>query len=70
MTLTPQQSHLLSSGAAVPLTIDGTPCVLLRQDVFERQSALEYDSSPWTEDEMIALAERTFDELDRAEPLS
>jgi hypothetical protein len=36
MTLTPLQLQLLSSEDAAPLTIDGTPCAILLQEVFEK----------------------------------
>jgi hypothetical protein len=67
MTLTPDQAKLLESGSAVALTIDHTPCVLVRKGVFDKLSALEYDDSDWTADELSMLAERTFANLDQAE---
>ena len=36
MTLTTQQLQAISAGEAIELTIEGTPCVVLRHDVYER----------------------------------
>jgi hypothetical protein len=67
MTLTSEQAKLLKSGSAVPLTIEQMPCVVVRKDVFDKLSAIEYDDSDWTDEEKSLLAARTFAELDQAE---
>jgi hypothetical protein len=69
MTLTSEQAKLLQSGSAVPVTIEQLPCVVVRKDVFDKLSAVEYDDSDWTEEETSLLAARTFAELDRAEQI-
>lgn len=35
MTLTNEQRTALENGESIPLVVDGTPCVLLRRDVYE-----------------------------------
>ena len=42
MTLSAEQLQAIEAGEAITLTIDGTHCVVLRQDIFERaQLAIE-----------------------------
>jgi hypothetical protein len=36
MTLTKEQRQAIDSGDSVAVVIDGTPCVVVRQDVFDR----------------------------------
>jgi hypothetical protein len=36
MHLTREQIQSLESGAAVSIAVEGTPCVVIRQDVFDR----------------------------------
>jgi hypothetical protein len=69
MTLTPDQSRLLASGHPVPLTVEQTPCVLVRKDVFERLRSVQFDDGDWTEEETAILAARTFAALDRPEAI-
>jgi hypothetical protein len=58
--LTQEQSRALAqAGEQPPTAIDPTTqtaYVLLRQDVYERLAKLDYDASPWTDEEMDALA--------------
>ena len=67
MTLTRDQKNAVEHGQAVPITLDGTDCIVVRRDVYERLSRAEYDDTEWHEDELRALASRTFDEADTAE---
>jgi hypothetical protein len=46
MNLTQDQMQALGRGEAVPVTIDGRPCVLVSADVFNRAQALLGDSDP------------------------
>jgi hypothetical protein len=56
--LTEQQLQALAASGAKPLPLvdprTNTPYVLLRTDVYER--LLDYDDSPWTDEEMDLLA--------------
>jgi hypothetical protein len=69
MTLTSEQTKSLADGGVVPLTIEQTPCVIVRKDVFERMRPIEYDDSEWTDEELVALAARTFADMDQAGPI-
>lgn len=51
------------------MVVGNTPCILLRQDVFD-QLRTQYDDSAWTDVERAMLAEEMFASLDRAEPIS
>ena len=56
MELTQEQLEAVARGEAVPLTVAGQECVLVRRDAYELLQA-EYDSSPWTKEEMDLLAD-------------
>jgi hypothetical protein len=40
MDLSADQVQALANGEAVPVQVDGTSCVLLREDIFERVKAI------------------------------
>lgn len=61
MELTAEQEQAIHRGQAVHVDVAGTPCVLLRKDVYERGDALDF--SPWTPEEMDLLAAETADLL-------
>jgi hypothetical protein len=61
MELTAEQERAIQSGQAVPVTVGGAACVVLRKDIYERGEALDY--SPWTAEEMNLLAAETADLL-------
>jgi hypothetical protein len=61
MKLTAEQERAIQNGQAVPVTVGGAACVVLRKDVYERGEALDY--SPWTPEEMDSLAAETADLL-------
>jgi hypothetical protein len=61
MKLTVEQERAIQNGQAVPVTVGGAPCVVLRKDIYERGEALDY--SPWTTEEMDLLAAETADLL-------
>jgi hypothetical protein len=69
MDLTAEQLAAVENGEPVPYLLDHTECVVVRKDVFERMQRIAYDDSEWTAEEMIALAERTFDDADSAGPI-
>jgi len=55
MTLTSQQKHALQSGQAVRVTVDETPSVLLREDVYDRvKRVIDYENDPLTDEEQLA----------------
>ena len=51
------------------LQVEGVDLVLLRRDLYE-QSKVEYDDSDWSDEEMRAVAARTFEDADNAGPNS
>jgi hypothetical protein len=61
MELTAEQEQAIQRGQAVPVTVGGAACVVLRKDIYERGEALDY--SPWTAEEMNLLAAETADLL-------
>lgn len=66
MNLTNEQVTAVKKGEAVPVDVDHTQCVLIRRDMYEKvQRAVEYDDSPWTDEEMAGLAEDMFDRIDQ-----
>ncbi len=70
LDLTAEQRTALASGEAVPYVLEQTECVVVRKDVFERMQHVAYDDSEWTHEEMVALAERAFDDADTAGPIT
>jgi hypothetical protein len=69
MDLTAQQITAIASGEPVPCVLDQTECVVVRKDVFERMQHVAYDDSELTAEEMIAMAQRAFDDADAAGPI-
>ncbi len=64
--LTPEQRPELRN--AEPLAIDPETqetYVLVRRAVYERLKGLDYDDSPWTDEEMARLGAEAGDMLDR-----
>ncbi len=45
MNLSGDQLKALQSGSPVPLNLDGTDCVVLRMDVYDKVKKLIYDDS-------------------------
>lgn len=45
MTLSADQLKALQSGSLVPLTLDGTDCVALHKDLYDKVKGLIYDDS-------------------------
>lgn len=69
MNLTAEQISALTSGEPVPCVLDHTECVVVRKDVFERMQHVSYNDGELTSEEMIAMAERAFDDADTAGPI-
>jgi hypothetical protein len=59
MQLTVEQERAIRGGQAIDVNIAGTPCVLLRKDVYEAGDALDF--SPWSSEEMDLLAAEAAD---------
>ena len=69
MMLTAEQIQAIQNGEPVPVTVGHTECVLVRKDRFPRIGTIRYEAGDWTEDELSAVAEQMFDELDHAEKI-
>ncbi len=54
MILTAEQVRAVTHGEAVALTVEETPCVLVREDVFDQLTALLEDWDPRTMRKHIA----------------
>ena len=66
MILTVSQQIAFDSGEPVSLTVAGTECVLVRKDAYLRMDP-NYDSGPWTLDEMNLLADEAEELISRGE---
>jgi hypothetical protein len=55
MNLTAAQQKAIEQGEPVTVTVGRTECVILRRDVYERDSQLASDD--WTAEEMNLLAD-------------
>ena len=64
--LTIEQPDAVRDGKPVSLQVEGTPCVLVRRDVFERLES-GIDSTPWTDEEMNLLADEAHEIASRGE---
>jgi hypothetical protein len=58
MDLSAEQVRAVQSGQVVPVDVAGSQCVVLRKDVYDRET-LDYD--PWTTQEIDLLAAETVD---------
>jgi hypothetical protein len=69
MNLTAEQVEAIKEGETVTISPPevGEECVVLRADVYEKVQQML--SGDWTEDEMRAIAARTFEDADNAEPI-
>ncbi len=66
MTLNREQQKAIENGAPVALNVAGTECVLLRRDVYLRLDP-DYDTGPWTVEEMNQLANEAEALISRSE---
>ena len=66
LELSAEQRIALETGEPVPCLVGATDCVVVRKDVFDRMQHVAYDDSEWSAEELIALAERAFDDADTA----
>ena len=69
MMLTAEQMQAIQNGEPVPVTVGHTECVLVRRDCFPATGAIAYEAGDWTDEELSAVAEQMFDELDHAEKI-
>jgi hypothetical protein len=56
MNLNMEQQKAVENGEPVAITVAGTECILVRRDIFLRLGP-DYDSGPWTIEEMDLLAD-------------
>lgn len=70
MNLPSEKIESAKHGETVRFMEDNVEFVALRADLYDRMKNRPYDDSDWTEDEMEALAEQMFDEIDDPEPIS
>lgn len=66
MTLNLDQQRAMENGEPVSLNVSGTECVLVRKDIFLRLEA-EFDTTPWTTEEMDLLADEAEGMISRME---
>ena len=69
LDLTAEQRTALAGGEPVPCVLDHTECVVMRKETFDRMRRVAYDDSELSPVEMIAMAERAFDDADAAGPI-
>ena len=66
MNLNTEQQKAVENGEPVTVTVAGTECVLVRRDVFLRLDP-DYDTGPWTVEEMNLLADEAEEMISRGE---
>jgi hypothetical protein len=63
MELTDGEIRAIDEGNAVPVVVDGRPCVVLRSDIYDRvKRIIEYDDSELTPDETYAAVLAAWDQ--------
>ena len=66
MILNLEQQKAVENGEPVELNVDGTECVLVRRDVYLRLDP-EFDTGPWSVEEMNLLADEAEELISRGE---
>ena len=66
MKLNMEQQKAVEKGEPIAVTVSGTECVLVRRDVFLRLER-DYDTGPWTIEEMNLLADEAEEMISRRE---
>ena len=66
MNLNMDQQKAVANGQPVAVSVAGTECVLIRKDVFLRLDP-DYDTGPWTLEEMNLLADEAEEIISRGE---
>jgi hypothetical protein len=66
MILNMEQQRAVENGEPLALNVAGTECVLLRRDIYLRGNP-DYETGPWTVEEMNALADEADEIIARRE---
>jgi hypothetical protein len=66
MVLNREQQEAVENGEPVALNVGGTECVLVRRDIYLRLDP-DYDTRPWTTEEMNLLADEAEEMISRRE---
>lgn len=66
LDLSAEQRTAIEGGEPVQCVVDRTECVVVRKDIYERMQRVAYDDSELTPEEMLAMAERAFNDADTA----
>jgi hypothetical protein len=66
MILNREQQEAVENGEPVTLNVGGTECVLVRRDIYLRLDP-DYDTGPWTTEEMNLLADEAEEMISRRE---
>ncbi len=66
MILTNEQQAAVVQGEPVAVTVGGIECVLVRKDVYLRMGP-DYETGPWTVEEMNLLADEADEMISRRE---
>ena len=66
MNLNKEQQRAVENGEPVSVTVAGTECVLVRRDVYLRLDP-DFDTGPWTIDEMNLLADEAEEMISQRE---
>jgi hypothetical protein len=66
MNLNLEQQKAVENGEPVAVNVAGTECVLVRRDIYLRLDP-EYDTGPWTVEEMNLLADEAEELISRRE---
>jgi hypothetical protein len=66
MTLNTEQQTAIAKGDPVSLNVAGTECILIRKDIYLRMDP-EYETGPWTIEEMNLLADEAEEIISRKE---
>ena len=66
MILNMEQQRAVENGEPLALNVAGTECVLLRRDIYLRVDP-DYETGPWTVEEINALADEADEIIARRE---
>ena len=66
MNLTMEQQKALEKGEPVTMNVGGTESVLVRRDIYLRLDP-DYDTGPWTVEEMNLLADEAAEMISQRE---
>lgn len=66
MILNREQQKAVENGEPVALNVAGTECVLVRRDIYLRVDT-DYETGPWTVEEMNLLADEAEEMISRRE---